>query len=339
MEKKMTSIGGQAIIEGVMMRGPKKIAMAVRKPDGEIVIEEKEAKGIGKWAKLPIIRGVVSFVSSMVVGVQAIMFSAKFFDVEEEDVEEKAEKKEKKTKKAKKKLGEKSEKIENDASKELEASAIEKDEKDEGNGLSDTEMYLTVLVSLIFSVGLFMLLPNFLADLIVPDSMTTLYNVVEHAVKILIFVGYLIMVSQMKDIKRLFEYHGAEHKTIFCYENGEELTPENVKKYSRFHPRCGTSFLLFVIVVSIIFFSFLPRFENVFANMGIRLLLMPIVAGISYEIIKFAGKSKNKCVAFLNKPGMWLQKLTTREPDESQIEVAIASLKAVIPENGEEDKW
>ncbi len=149
----------------------------------------------------------------------------------------------------------------------------------------------------------------------------------------------------MKDIQRVFEYHGAEHKSIFCYENGEELTVENVKKHSRFHPRCGTSFLLFVIIVSIIFFSFLPRITryvrivNILLNMGIRLLLMPIVAGISYEIIKFAGKSKNKYVQLLNKPGMWLQRLTTREPDDSQIEVAIASLKAVIPENGEDDKW
>lgn len=313
----MTSIGGQAIIEGVMMRGPKKIAMAVRKSDGEIVIEEKEAKGIGKWAKLPIIRGVVSFVSSMVTGVQALMFSAKFFDVEEEEKE-------------KNKKGSKSSK---------------KAEKKNENGLSDTALYLTVFMSLMFSVGLFILLPNFIADLIVPSGMTMLYNVIENVVKILLFVVYLLLVSKMEDIQRLFQYHGAEHKSIFCYENGEELTVENVKKYSRFHPRCGTSFLLFVLVISIIFFSFLPRFENyikiinVLLNMGVRLLLMPVVAGISYEIIKFAGKSKNKFVQVLNKPGMWLQRLTTNEPDESQIEVAIASLKAVIPENGEDDRW
>lgn len=313
----MTSIGGQAIIEGVMMRGPKKIAMAVRKLDGEIVIEEKEAKGIGKWAKLPIIRGVVSFVSSMVTGVQALMFSAKFFDIEEEEKE-----KNKKVSKPSKKV-----------------------EKKKENGLSDTALYLTVFMSLMFSVGLFILLPNFIADLIVPSGMTMLYNVIENVVKILLFVVYLLLVSKMEDIQRLFQYHGAEHKSIFCYENGEELTVENVKKYSRFHPRCGTSFLLFVLVISIIFFSFLPRFENyikiinVFLNMGVRLLLMPVVAGISYEIIKFAGKSKKKFVQMLNKPGMWLQRLTTNEPDESQIEVAIASLKAVIPENGEDDRW
>lgn len=314
----MTSIGGQAIIEGVMMRGPKKIAMAVRKPDGEIIIEEKEAKGIGKWAKLPIIRGVVSFVSSMITGVQALMFSAKFFDVEEER-DEKQEEQEEHLK--------------------------EKSNGEGENGLSDTALYFTVFVSLMFSVALFILLPNFIADLIVPAGMNVLYNVVENCIKILLFLVYLLAVSKMEDIKRLFQYHGAEHKSIFCYENGEELTVENVKKHSRFHPRCGTSFLLFVLVISIIFFSFLPRVEsfakilNVICNMGIRLILMPIVAGISYEIIKFAGKSKNKFVQMLNKPGMWLQRLTTNEPDESQIEVAIASLKAVIPENGEDDKW
>lgn len=320
MEKKMTSIGGQAIIEGVMMRGPKKIAMAVRKPDGEIIIEEKEAKGIGKWAKMPILRGVVSFVSSMVTGVQALMFSAKFFDIEDEEDEKKKNSSKKKEKHSKEKS------------------------KNE-NGLSDTALYFTVFLSLMFSVGLFILLPNFIADLIVPAGMTILYNIVENLVKILLFIVYLVLVSKMEDIQRLFQYHGAEHKSIFCYENGEELTVENVKKHSRFHPRCGTSFLLFVLIISIIFFSFLPRAEsfakilNVLINMGVRLLLMPLVAGISYEVIKFAGKSKNKFVQMLNKPGMWLQRLTTKEPDESQIEVAIASLKAVIPENGEEDKW
>lgn len=321
MEKKMTSIGGQAIIEGVMMKGPSKIAMAVRKPDGEIVIEEKESKGIGKWAKVPIIRGVIAFVSSMVTGVQALMFSAKFFDIEDDEDTKPNSKKKTADKKS------------------------NKDSNQTENGLSDAALYGTVFVSLIISIGLFMLLPNFIADLVVPEGQTTLYNVVEHLIKIVIFLGYLIGVSKMKDIQRVFEYHGAEHKSIFCYENGEELTVENVKKHSRFHPRCGTSFLLFVIIVSIIFFSFLPRITgyvrivNILLNMGIRLLLMPIVAGISYEIIKFAGKSTNKYVQLLNKPGMWLQRLTTREPDDSQIEVAIASLKAVIPENGEDDRW
>lgn len=318
MEKKMTSIGGQAIIEGVMMRGPKKIAMAVRKSDGEIIIEEKEVKGIGNWGKVPLIRGVIAFVSSMVIGIQALMFSSQFFD-DEEDISAKKNNENKEKRKKEKN------KIENRSGN--------------GNPLPTGVLYGTLLVSLLFSVGLFMLLPNFLADLIVPKENVTMYNVVENIIKVVIFIGYLALVSQMKDIKRVFEYHGAEHKSIFCYENGEELTVENVKKFKRFHPRCGTSFLLFVVIISIVFFSFLPRFANVFANMAIRLLLMPVVAGVSYEIIKFAGRSKNKCVMLLNKPGMWLQRLTTREPDDSQIEVAIASLKAVIPENGEDDRW
>lgn len=336
----MTSIGGQAIIEGVMMRGPKKIAMAVRKPDGEIIIEEKEAIGIGKWSKFPIIRGVVSFVSSMVIGVQALMFSANFFDLEEDlSEEEKLKALKKAEKKQVKALKKQASKKNNPTEEKIQKSTKIDKKETEGNGLSDGLMYGTVFTSLLLSIGLFMLLPNFIADRIVPEGMTTTYNIVENIVKIAIFIIYLLGVSQMKDIQRVFEYHGAEHKSIFCYENGDELTVENVKKYTRFHPRCGTSFLLFVIIISIIFFSLLPRFDFFLANMALRLLLMPVVAGVSYEIIKFAGKSKNKCVMLLNKPGMWLQRLTTREPDDRQIEVAIASLKAVIPENGEDDRW
>ena len=153
-----------------------------------------------------------------------------------------------------------------------------------------------------------------------------------------IFLIYLALVSLMKDIQRVFEYHGAEHKTIAAYEHGEELTVENARKYSRLHPRCGTSFLLILMIISIIFFSFLS-WGNVFQRIGLRLLLLPVVAGVSYEIIKFAGRSKNRCVALLTKPGLWLQKLTTREPDDSQLEVAIVALKAVLTDNKEDDKW
>lgn len=315
-EKKMTSIGGQAVIEGVMMRGPHKTAVAVRKPDGEIIIDEKETKGIGKWAKIPIVRGCVSFVSSMVVGVQALMFSAKFFDVEEE---------EKPKKEKNKNVG----------------GALQGNPKENEESIPEWMLYLSVILAVGMSVGLFIVLPNVVSNWFVPnrEANPVIYNLVESIVKIIIFLGYLLLVSRMKDIQRTFEYHGAEHKTIFCYENGEELTPENVKKYSRFHPRCGTSFLLFVVIISIIVFSIVGVYENAFVNMGLRLLLLPLVAGISYEIIKFAGKSKSKWVTWLNAPGKWLQRLTTREPDESQIEVAIASLKAVIPENKDDDKW
>jgi uncharacterized protein YqhQ len=302
-EKKMTSIGGQAVIEGVMMRGPHKIATAVRKPDGEIIIDEKENKSLGKIAKVPIIRGVIAFISSMVIGVKSLMFSAKFYDVEDEN---------------------------------------KKDQKKETKeNMSDWMIYGSVILAICMSVGLFIVLPNVISNIFVPnkEANPVIYNLVESIVKIIIFLGYLFAVSLMKDIQRTFEYHGAEHKTIFCYENGEELIPENVKKYSRFHPRCGTSFLLFVVIISIIVFSLVGVYKNPFINLGLRLLLLPLVAGISYEIIKFAGRSTSKYITWLNAPGKWLQRLTTREPDEKQIEVAIAALKAVIPENKDDDIW
>ena len=304
-EKKITSIGGQAIIEGVMMRGPHKIAMAVRKPDGEIIVEEKENKKRNVIPKIPIVRGLFAFFFFFFIGVQALMFSANFYDLDDG-----------------------TEKKEND-----------KDEKQE---ISSWMMYLSVFFSLIISIGMFILLPNFVSSLIVPnkEANVVLYNLIESILRISIFIVYLLLVSKMKDIKRVFEYHGAEHKSIFCYEAGEELNVENVKKQSRFHPRCGTSFLLFVMIISIIVFSLIGRHPNMFVNMGLRLLLLPLVAGISYEVIKFAGRNAdNKWISWLNKPGMWLQHLTTMEPDDSQIEVAIASLKAVIPENKDEDRW
>lgn len=324
-ENKITSIGGQAVIEGVMMRGPHKTAVAVRKPDGEIIIDEKDAKGIGIWAKVPIIRGCVSFVSSMIIGVQALMFSAKFFEDEAVGGSPKGDPQNNK----------------NSNVGEAHLSAHDKEDKKSNEEIPAWMLYLSVLLAVGMSIGLFIVLPNLISNIFVinREENPIIYNLVESIVKIIIFIGYLFLVSQMKDIKRTFEYHGAEHKTIFCYENGEELTVENVKKYPRFHPRCGTSFLLFVVIISIIVFSLVGVYKNPLVNMGIRLLLLPLVAGISYEIIKFAGKSKSKCVTWLNAPGKWLQRLTTREPDESQIEVAITSMLKVIPENKEDDKW
>lgn len=323
-EKKMTSIGGQAIIEGVMMKGPEKIAMAVRKPDGEIIIEKKNLKKKNVFFKIPIIRGVFAFVDSMVTGVDALMFSAKFYDDDGNPIEEKQESKK--------------ERIENKEKKKKEKDKKEK--KDDGE-LTPAMMYGSVCLSVIITILLFIALPNFIAGLVVDkESSVVLYNAIESIVKIAIFVGYLALVSQMKDIQRVFQYHGAEHKSIFCYENGEELTVENVKKYTRFHPRCGTSFLLFVMVVSILVFSVMGRFESRLLNVLIRIALMPLIAGLSYEIIRFAGKNvDNKWVSWLSKPGLWLQRLTTREPDEKQIEVAIASLKAVIPSDSKMDEW
>lgn len=319
-EKKITSIGGQAVIEGVMMRGPHKIAIAVRKPDGEIIIDEKDINNKTKWiVKVPILRGVWSFFSSMITGVKALMFSAKFYDIDDGTPLENKE----------------------EAVKSEEDNSKKTSKKKDSNEMPEWMLYISVLISLVISVSLFFVLPNFITNFVVQDKVAhpILYNFIESLIKLFIFGSYMALVSQMKDIQRVFEYHGAEHKSIFCYENGEELTVENVKKYTRFHPRCGTSFLLFVIIISILVFSLLGVYENVFINIGLRLLFLPVVAGLSYEVIKFAGRSTNKCITWLNEPGKWLQRLTTREPDDSQIEVAIASLKAVIPENKDDDKW
>ncbi|MDD6484058.1 MAG: DUF1385 domain-containing protein [Clostridiales bacterium] len=321
-EQHMTSIGGQAVMEGVMMRGPYKTAVSVRKPDGEIEtkLDDNGVKTRAKFFGLPIVRGCVNFIDSLVIGMKALMWSAEFIDLEEEEESE---------------------------------SKFDKWLEDKlGDKIKDVVIYAAVFFAVIMSVGLFMVLPTLLTSLVemIPGigaftSTQAFTSVFEGIVRMLIFLGYMALVSNMKEIKRVYEYHGAEHKTIACYEAGEELTPENVKKYPRFHPRCGTSFLLFVMIISIILFAFLPRFDgmvkilSVLCRIGTRLLLLPVVAGLSYEVIKLAGRSKNKCVGILSKPGLWLQHLTTREPDESQIEVAIASMQPCIPENREDDKW
>ena len=308
---RMTSIGGQAVIEGVMMRGPEKIATAVRKSDGEIIIDEKPVNSFvarHKLNKIPLLRGVVSFMESMVTGTKCLMFSADQMDIEDESGEE--------------------------------MSRFEKwlDRKF-GNKVKDIAIYFAVIVALAFSIGLFMIVPTIIAGLF--DELIKnkiLLNLIEGGIKLLIFLIYLWAVSHMSDIKRVFEYHGAEHKTIAAYEAGAELTPENAKQYTRLHPRCGTSFLLIVMVISILMFSLLS-WKTWWIRILYRLSLLPVVAGLSYEIIKFAGKHPTGVVGWLTKPGLWLQKITTREPDDSQLEVAIAAMKAVIPENNEDDKW
>ncbi|OPZ86007.1 MAG: hypothetical protein BWY74_03760 [Firmicutes bacterium ADurb.Bin419] len=205
-------------------------------------------------------------------------------------------------------------------------------------------IYISVVISLLFSVGLFILLPNFIAGLLKFNKDTNtgviLYNLVEGIVKIILFFTYIVLISKLNDIKRVWQYHGAEHKTIHCYEHGEELTVENIQKYSTKHPRCGTSFLFTVMVVSILVFSFAGWYDEAWKNMIIRLLLLPVVAGISYEIIKFAGKSQSKFVQLLNVPGMMFQKYTTKEPDDSMVEVAIEAMNNVLNTTKEgEDKW
>ena len=308
-----TSIGGQAVIEGVMMRGPEKIATAVRKPDGEIVIDEKPiGKGRkNKILKLPIIRGCINFFDSMIVGIQALMYSAKFFEVDE-DGNQIEEEKGKFEKWLEEKLG--SEKAMN------------------------AVIYFSVCLSLVFSVLLFIMLPGFVVDLFGEMIGQHFRSVIEGIVRICIFIVYIALVSRMNDIKRVFMYHGAEHKSIHCYESGEELTVENVRKHSRLHPRCGTSFLLIVMVISMVVFYFITS-DNIFIRLLLRLALLPVVAGISYEIIKFAGRYDNWFTAAISAPGKWFQYITTNEPDDSQIEVAIASLKAVMPENKSDDRW
>jgi uncharacterized protein YqhQ len=215
-----------------------------------------------------------------------------------------------------------------------------KKEKKKSSGLTAMISVIAGVLGVVLAVGLFMFLPNMLGDYLanLTPWPLVLGSVFAGIFRIIILVVYMALVSLMKDIRRTFEYHGAEHKTIATYESGAELTVENARKHSRLHPRCGTSFLLIVMVVSIVIFSFL-KWGSMWQNMLYRLLLMPVVAGISYEMIKFAGKSKNRCVAVMTKPGLWLQKVTTREPDDSQLEVAIASLKAVLTDNKEDDKW
>ena len=330
-EKKMTSIGGQAVMEGVMMRGPESSAIAVRRPDGEIEIKTTPVNSFVKKvgiAKIPILRGVVSFFESMIVGVKATMYSAEFIDLEG-DADAKPSKFDQWL------------------------------ERRFGEKLMPVIMWISVALGLVLSVGLFMLFPTVVAGFIksvftnetfikfpkafvdaIQGVITNriFLNLLEACIRICLFSLYMWAVSHMKDMQRIFEYHGAEHKTIACYEDGAPLTPEYAKTFTRFHPRCGTNFLLIVMIMSILLFSVLT-WEGVWMRIGMRLLLMPVVAGLSYEIIKFAGRSQNKIVKMLIRPGLALQKLTTREPDEAQLEVAIASLKAVLPKQEGADTW
>ncbi len=307
----ITSIGGSAIMEGVMMRGPKEIASAVRKPDGEIIVDKRPISSlVTKYHvnKIPILRGVFAFFDSLICSMRALMWSAEFFDIEDDGEEEPS--------KFDKWLTEKL-----------------------GSKMKDYVIYFSVAVSLVFSIGLFFILPNLVTGLLRKViGQKVILTLVEGLIRIGIFLAYILLVSRMEEIKRVFQYHGAEHKTIFCYEAGLPLTVENARKMGRLHPRCGTSFLVFVMIISIIVFSFVS-WDNMFMRIFLRLLLLPVVAGLSYEIIRWAGRSQNKIVCLISKPGMWLQKITTREPDDFQLEVAIASMSAVLTGNKEDDKW
>ncbi len=291
-----SGIGGQAVLEGVMMKNKTKYAVAVRKPDGDIDVQVEEYQGVfgdKKFAKLPLIRGVFAFVDSLVLGMRVTMHSASFYEEEEETTEESAK-------------------------------------KSSGGKADDIMMGITVAVSVVIAVALFMLLPFLISDLLGKYIRNaSLVAILEGVFRILIFVGYIAAISLMKDIKRLYMYHGAEHKCINCIERGRPLTVKNVMRSSRQHKRCGTSFLLFVVLVSVVIFFFI-RVDNMALKLILRLLLVPVIAGISYEIIRLAGRSNNVLIRIISAPGMWTQRLTTREPDEDIVAVAIASVEAVF---------
>jgi uncharacterized protein YqhQ len=307
-----TTIGGQALIEGILMRGPEKEAIAVRRPDGGIEIKEEPLKLIKERYPvlgLPFIRGGVTFLDSMVRGVKALMFSAEFYPEDEEANEE--------------------------------PSIFEQWlEKKLGNeGFEKAIIYLAAALGIAFSVVLFILLPALIFGLLqnmIPSFFVR--NLIEGAVRIVLFLLYLALVSRQSDMKRVFSYHGAEHKTIFCYEMGLPLTVENVRAQPRHHPRCGTSFLFVVMVIAILIFS-VVRVHNVALQLLVKLLLLPVVVGITYEINRYMGAHDNLLSKICTAPGLWMQNFTTNEPDDSMIECAIAAMERVIPERAGQDAW
>ncbi|HAG05010.1 MAG TPA: DUF1385 domain-containing protein [Lachnospiraceae bacterium] len=304
-------IGGQAVIEGVMMRGKKMYSLAVRDPQKKIQIEKTPIGSTTAkypFLKLPLIRGVVAFISSLVIGIKVTQRSAEMAGLDD---------------------------VEYDQNSKFEMWL----EKHFGDKLTDYIMIFSLVLSLALCIGIFSVLPTFISDFIVKPfgGGAVLRSITEGIVRIIIFICYLLIIAQMKDIKRTFMYHGAEHKTINCFENDKELTVENVKKQSRFHKRCGTSFLMLVMIVSMVVFFFV-RTKIIWLRVLSRVLLLPVISGISYELIKWAGSHENKLVDIISAPGICMQLITTKEPDESMIEVAIASLKAVLEEEPEEKK-
>ena len=297
---KSSNIGGQAVLEGIMMRHGDDYAVAVRKPDGEIFVQKEEYHSVIKWkvlTKIPFIRGVFNFIDSMVLGIKTLMFSAEFYEDEEEVKSE----------------------------KELTEEEIAKKEKQE-----KWMMNATVAISVVIEVAVFMVLPYFLSSLLKPLMPSYhLRTLVEGFVRIGIFILYIALISRMDDIQRTFMYHGAEHKCINCIEHGLPLTVDNVRISSRQHKRCGTSFLFFVLAISIILLM-LIQVESPLMRVIVRIALIPVIAGISYEVLKLAGRSENPIINLLSRPGLAIQKLTTKEPDDSMIEVAIQAVEAVF---------
>ncbi|MBQ6900000.1 MAG: DUF1385 domain-containing protein [Firmicutes bacterium] len=300
-----TSIGGQAIMEGIMMRGPKRTAIAIRLPDGRIHMKTQPTPKASKWAKMPLVRGVVNFVASLVQGTSVLMYSA---DILEEHYPEQYEK---------------------------DKFDIWVEEKVGKEKAWKILMVLSVVLALVMSVGIFMMLPTMVTGILTKlTENILLLNLAEGVARILIFIIYIWAIAKMPDIARVFQYHGAEHKTIHCFENGLELTPENAQSFYTLHPRCGTSFMVFVMVIAVLVHAFMG-WPSLWLRVASRLLVLPLIAGLSYELLKWAGRSDNIIVKILSLPGLYLQKLTTNEPDFSQLEIAIATVKAVL-NDGEE---
>ena len=302
---KRVRIGGQAVMEGVMMKNGDRYAVAVRKPDKDIevkVVDYVSMASRSVFFRVPIIRGVVNFVESLVIGVKTLTYSASFYDDEEPEKAEK-EKKEKKKERT----------------------------TEQQKRADDAAMIGTVLFSLVFAIALFMMLPAFIGELIdkVIDN-RIIMSAIEGVIRLGIFLGYVALISLMKDIQRVFMYHGAEHKTINCFEAGVPLTPENVKKYSRYHKRCGTSFLFLVMIVSIFLHFIFVLVPSYWFRLFGRLLMVPVVSGISFEIIQWAGRTDSKFALMMSKPGMAMQKFTTKEPTADMAEVAIKAVEAVF---------
>ena len=307
-EKFRTSVGGQALMEGIMMRGPKKICCAVRRPDGTIDLSESEVR-THWYNKIPLVRGVCNMADNLYNGYKYLMHSADISMTEEEQEES-----------------------ESKLDKWLDEHA--------SPAVQNALMTVSACLGVILAIFLFTFLPTFLTGLLgtVVELGRWPRVILESVLKMAIFLGYMFLCSRLKEIHRMFEYHGAEHKTIACYEAGEELTVENVRRHSRFHPRCGTSFLFLVILIGIVLYAVLP-WESTALRVVYKLLLLPVLVGVSYEVIKWAGRSNSWLARAVSRPGLWLQRLTTFEPDDSMIEVAIAAVTPVLPENPEEGKW
>ena len=307
-EKFRTSVGGQALMEGIMMRGPKKICCAVRRPDGTIDLSESEVR-THWYNKIPLVRGVCNMADNLYSGYKYLMHSADISMTEEEQEES-----------------------ESKLDKWLDEHA--------SPAVQNALMTVSACLGVILAIFLFTFLPTFLTGLLgnVVELGRWPRVILESVLKMAIFLGYMFLCSRLKEIHRMFEYHGAEHKTIACYEAGEELTVENVRRHSRFHPRCGTSFLFLVILIGIVLYAVLP-WESTALRVVYKLLLLPVLVGVSYEVIKWAGRSNSWLARAVSRPGLWLQRMTTFEPDDSMIEVAIAAVTPVLPENPEEGKW